>query len=62
MDIALLSMAMSQVNTGQQVSLSVMKQAKETAEVQGEAVVKLLDSANQTAGHPHLGRNIDISY
>lgn len=62
MDIALLSMAMSQVNTGQQVSLSVMKQAKETAEVQGEAVVKLLDSANQIAGHPHLGKNIDISY
>ena len=62
MDIALLSMAMSQVNTGQQVSLSVMKQAKETAEVQGEAVVKLLHSANQIAIHPHLGKNIDISY
>ncbi|MDQ0206857.1 YjfB family protein [Alkalicoccobacillus murimartini] len=62
MNIALLSMAMSQANVGQQVSLSVMKQAKETSEQQGEDILKLMDSAQPLAKHPHAGQTMDVKY
>ncbi|WP_370223789.1 YjfB family protein [Cytobacillus sp.] len=64
MDIALLSMALSQGQVQQQASMSVMKQAIGSAEQQGAAFQKLLNTADiqalQHAAQPHLGGNIDL--
>lgn len=64
MDIALLSMAMSQGQVQQQASMAVMKKALGNAEQQGEALQKLMSSADtaaiQYAVQPHLGGSIDI--
>ncbi len=64
MDIAALSMALSQGKVQQQASISVMQMAKGTAVQQGDAMVDLLNSANVTAiqhaAQPHLGGNIDL--
>ncbi|MBP3950157.1 YjfB family protein [Bacillus suaedae] len=64
MDIALLSMALSQGKAQQQASISIMKKAMGTAEQQGDALQKLMGSADATAiqqaAQPHLGGSIDI--
>ncbi|MFZ0446169.1 MAG: YjfB family protein [Bacillus sp. (in: firmicutes)] len=64
MDIALMSMALSQGQVGQQASMSVMKMAMGNVEQQGEAVQQLLSSNNiaaiQHAAQPHLGGSIDL--
>ncbi|MEO2223823.1 YjfB family protein [Priestia megaterium] len=65
MDIALMSMSLSQGKVQQQASLSVMKMAIGNAEQQGEAVQELISSANvktlqQAAQPPHLGGSIDL--
>lgn len=64
MDIARMSMALSQVQYQQQASLSVMKMAMGNAEQTGEAVQTLLNSGNVTSdqqpSHPHLGGKIDV--
>jgi hypothetical protein len=63
-DIALMSMALSQGKVKQQASLSVMKMAMGNAEQQGEALQKLMGTidakAIQHAAQPHLGGNIDL--
>lgn len=64
MDIALLSMALNQGKIQQQASMSVMKKAMGNAEQQGEALQKLMSTADtaaiQQAAQPHLGGNIDL--
>ncbi|QQZ10285.1 YjfB family protein [Heyndrickxia vini] len=64
MDIALMSMALSQSQVQQQASISVMKMAMGNAEQQGEALQKLLGTTDpsviQHAAQPHLGGNIDL--
>ncbi|MDC7723250.1 YjfB family protein [Priestia megaterium] len=64
MDIALMSMSLSQGKVQQQASLLVMKMAIGNTEQQGEAVQELISSANvkalQQAAQPHLGGNIDL--
>ncbi|WDL88493.1 YjfB family protein [Priestia aryabhattai] len=64
MDIALMSMSLSQGKVQQQASLSVTKMAMENAKQQGEAVKELISSSNvkalQQAAQPHLGGNIDL--
>ncbi|MFV8828979.1 YjfB family protein [Alkalihalobacterium sp. APHAB7] len=64
MDIALVSMALSQGKVQQQASISVMKKAMGSAEQQGEALQKLMSTTNsvniQHAAQPHLGRSIDL--
>jgi len=64
MDIALMSMSISQGKVQQQASLSVMKMAMGNAKQQGEAVKELISSFNvkalQQAAQPHLGGNIDL--
>ncbi|MEC2071259.1 YjfB family protein [Alkalihalophilus marmarensis] len=65
MDIALLSMALNQGQVQQQASMAVMKKAMGSAEQQGEALQKLMNSADakaiQQAAQPHLGSTIDLS-
>ena len=60
MDIAALSMGLSQVKLQNEVSTSVMKMAMDT---QGGGMEKLMDSVAKTMEQsvtPHLGGNIDI--
>lgn len=64
MDIALLSMALSQGQVQQQASMSVMKKSLDQAETGAEGLTKMLASADvaaiQHAAQPHLGGNIDL--
>lgn len=64
MDIAFMSMALSQSQVQQQASMSVMKMAIGIAEQQGEAIQKLISTTDVTAiqhaAQPHLGGNIDL--
>ena len=56
MDIAALSMALSQINVRQEASVSVMKKSMDQAESTGESMVKMLEQSVQ----PHIGGTIDI--
>jgi hypothetical protein len=64
MDIALMSMALSQGQAQQQASMSVMKQAMDHVEGNADFINKMMGEANlqalQQAAQPHLGGNIDI--
>ena len=52
---------MSQGKVQQQASISMMKHAIGNAEQQGEAIQKLLESADiHHQAQPHLGGNIDL--
>ncbi len=55
MDIAALSMVMSQSKVQQQAGLSVMKMAMNVAVDTGQAVAEMAQSVQ-----PHLGTNVDI--
>lgn len=59
MDIAALSMAMSQVSVAQSASLQVMSMSKDMAEQQGQQLTEMLKSV--PAPHPNLGGSLDIS-
>jgi hypothetical protein len=56
MDIAALSMTLSQQQLMQNVSLAVTKQAIESQQQSTEQLVEMVD-----AQHPTLGQSIDIS-
>ncbi|MBD2870082.1 YjfB family protein [Paenibacillus arenilitoris] len=55
MDIAALSMSLSQNSLQLSASLRVMAIAKDQAAEQGQNLVQMLSSVQ-----PHLGRNVDI--
>ena len=56
MDIAKLSILMSQSQIKHQASLSVMKKTMDTAELQSEQMIRMLEMSVQ----PHLGGQIDV--
>ena len=56
MDIASLSMALSQMNVRQEASVSVMKKSMDQAESNGASVVKMLEQSVQ----PHIGGSVDL--
>ncbi|WP_172250582.1 YjfB family protein [Saccharibacillus deserti] len=56
MDIAALSMAMSQVAVRQQASKQVLSISMDQAKQQGEQMAKMLE----TSASPHLGGSIDL--
>ncbi|GAA4072085.1 YjfB family protein [Amphibacillus indicireducens] len=56
MDIAKLSIMMSQSQLKQQASISVMKHTMDHAEMQSEQMIQMLEQSVQ----PHLGGNIDV--
>ena len=64
MDIALLSMVLSQGQVQQQASMSVMKTALDQAQEGADGLTKMMASADvqalQHAAQPHLGGNIDL--
>lgn len=64
MDIALMSMALSQGQVQQQASLSIMTKAMDQAQGNANFISKMMGDSNiqalQHAAQPHLGGNIDI--
>ncbi|MGE4508551.1 MAG: YjfB family protein [Eubacteriaceae bacterium] len=65
MDIAALSMGMSQMEFAQQASLSVMKMAMDTGETQMTEMIDMLQE-NTSSGvnyppDPNIGQLLDIS-
>jgi hypothetical protein len=64
MDIAALSIVLSQASVGQEASVLIMKKTMDQAESNGDGVVKLLESANvkvmEQRVQPHIGRTIDL--
>lgn len=56
MDIAKLSIMMSQSQLKQQASISVMKKTMDHAEMQSEQMIRMLEQSVQ----PHLGGTIDV--
>ena len=63
MDIAALSMGLSQMKVAQQASLSVMKMAMDTAKTQATDLTQMLQvntKIMEQSVAPHIGGNIDI--
>ena len=64
MDIAALSMALSQMNVRQEASVSIMKKTMNQAESIGQGVVKMLQessvSATEQSVRPHIGSKLDL--
>lgn len=64
MDVALMSMALSQGQVQQQASMSVMKKAMDQSEGNVDFINKMMGGmdvqALQHAAQPHLGGNIDL--
>lgn len=56
MDIAALSIAMSQASLQQAVGLQVFSIAKDTAELQSQNLTQMLSQSP----HPNLGKSLDI--
>ena len=57
MDIAALSMGLSQMKVAQQAGVSLMKMAMEGSEVQMDNMIQVMEQSVQ----PHVGGSIDIS-
>lgn len=63
MDIAALSMGLSQMNLAQEVGVSVLKMAMDTGEQGMNDLLQMVDGNVQIMErsiNPHLGGNIDI--
>lgn len=56
MDIAALSMVLSQASVRQEATMSVMKKTMDQAESNGQNVVKMLEQSVL----PHIGGSVDI--
>lgn len=65
MDIAAMSIAMSQAKVQQHVGFALMKHVMNTAEQNGDMISQMLGEAGniqvlEQAAQPHLGGNIDL--
>lgn len=56
MDIAALSMSLSQMNVRQEASVLVTKKVMDQAETNSASVVKMLEQSVQ----PHIGGSVDL--
>ncbi|SHI62266.1 Putative motility protein [Geosporobacter subterraneus DSM 17957] len=64
MDIAALSMSISQMKVAQQAGISVMKMAMDAGQTQMNDIVQMVQQNTKMMEQsitPHLGKNIDIS-
>lgn len=64
MDIAALSMGLSQMKIAQEISVSVMKMAMDTSEAGITDLLQVLEAntkAIEQSVNPHIGGSIDIS-
>lgn len=61
MDIAGLSVSLSQINTLNQVGTAVLDKALDTTEVLGQGLVSMIDAAAmERSVNPHIGSNFDV--
>ena len=64
MDIAALSMALSQMNVRQEASVSIMKKTMDQAESNGQSIVKLIQESSvkdmEQSVRPHIGSQLDM--
>lgn len=63
MDIAALSTGLSQMKIAQEVSVSIMKMAMDTSQVQVIDLMQMLETNTkmmEQSVNPHIGRSIDI--
>ena len=63
MDIAALSMGLSQIKVAQEASISVMKMAMDSTKVQAVDMAKMLQANTKVMErsiNPHIGGSIDI--
>lgn len=63
MDIAAMSIMLSQAKVQQQASISVMKMAMDTSKVQRNDMVQMVQENTkmmEQSIQPHLGKNIDV--
>lgn len=61
MDIAGLSMTLSQINTQSDIGVAMLSKAMDMNEVLGEGMVEMLDAAAmERSVTPHIGGNIDV--
>ncbi|MCR6097430.1 YjfB family protein [Salipaludibacillus agaradhaerens] len=65
MDIAALSIGMSQMKVQQQVDVSLLKKVMDTSGQKTEFIDKMLDGASvknmEMSVQPHLGSSVDIT-
>lgn len=64
MDIAALSMGLSQMKVAQQASISVMKMAMDSGQTQMNDMVQMVQENTkmmERSVNPNLGKNLDIS-
>lgn len=63
MDIAALSINLSQMKVAQEASISVMKMAMDTGKTQMNDMVQMIEANTKIMEQsvtPHIGKNIDI--
>ena len=61
MDIAAMSVVMNQAQVKQQASISVLKKAMGTADQNGNAIMKMMQTPiGEHVAHPHLGKSVDV--
>ncbi|WMM24180.1 YjfB family protein [Tissierella sp. MB52-C2] len=60
MDIAALSIGLSQMKVAQEVGISVLKMAMDTSEIQVAEMLEVNTKAMEQSVNPKLGGNIDI--
>ena len=64
MDIAALSMVLSQMNVRQEASVSIMKKTMDQAESNGQNIVKLIQESSvkamEQSVRPHIGSQLDM--
>ncbi len=63
MDIAAMSMGLSQMKVAQQASISVMKMAMDAGKTQMNDMVKMVEQNTkmmEQSVNPHVGANLDI--
>jgi len=64
MDIAALSMALSQASVRQEASVSLMKKTMDHAETNGNGMIKMLNDSSvkimEQSVQPHMGGSIDL--
>lgn len=61
MDIASVSMALSQIQTQNAVGTAVLSNALDMSKIEGDGVVKMIDAAAmERSVNPAVGGNVDI--
>ena len=64
MNIAALSMALSQASVRQEASVSLMKKTMDQAETNGNGMIKMLNDSSvkimEQSVQPHIGSSIDL--